>query len=248
MADSFTLRLPIRYQDVDADLRCTPITLVGAMQEAAILQSEALGRGMDWLAERQQVWMIVQTRLEIARLPAWRAELVVTTWPSDIGRLLSRREFVVADGSGECARATTLWAYVDTARHRVTRVPPELSAAYPIIEQRALPGPLGRPPRLEAALTEDERPVRRTDIDSNGHVNNLRYLAWMLDSLPVDLPASARPTRLNVRYQRETGAGERIVARTGELPAQGPLERRFVHEVQLVSTGERIATAQTHWV
>jgi acyl-ACP thioesterase len=239
--------LPVRYQDVDADLRCTPICLVSGMQEAAILQSEDLGRGMAWLAERQQVWMIVQTLLHIARLPRWRAALRITTWPSDIGRLLSRREFIVGDADGECARATTRWAYVDTARHRVTRVPPELSGSYPIDAQRAIPGPLPRPARIDSALVEDARPVRLADIDSNGHVNNLRYLAWMLDSLPADLAAGVRPTRLNVRYQRETGPGERIVARVGELPTEASGHRRFGHEVLLAGSGERIAIAESVW-
>ncbi len=238
----------VRYQDVDAGLRCTPICLVSGMQEAAILQSEDLGRGMAWLAERQQVWMIVQTLLHISRLPEWRSSLRITTWPSDIGRLLSRREFVVADADGECARATTLWAYVDTARHRVTRVPPELSGAYPVDPQRAIPGPLPRPTRIDRAGVEDARPVRRADIDSNGHVNNLRYLAWMLDSLPADLAAGARPIRLNVRYQRETGPGERVTARCQELPIEDEGSRRFGHEVLLAGSKERISIAESVWV
>lgn len=243
----FSAEAPIRYQDTDRHLRCTPTALLGAMQETAILQSESVGRGIDWLAARNEVWMIVQTLVQIERTPRWRARLAVTTWPSDIGRLLSRREFLLADERGECARATTLWAYVDTTARKVARVSAELASAYPIDAARAIDGPFSRPARCQAADLVQERPIRRGDIDSNGHVNNLRYLAWMLDCLPADLPTSAELCELNLRYQKETLPDQWIVARTQELRDPSEDGRHFVHEVVLRETGERIATAQTGW-
>ncbi len=250
MADEFSHTMQVRYQDTDARLRLTPFSLVGAMQEAAILQSEEVGRGMAWLSERSQVWMIVQTLLRIDRLPVWKSRVTISTWPSDIGRLLSRREFVIADDRGECARATTLWAFVDTAARRVTRVPGELAQAYTIVAERAIQGPFPRPPRCQNPICEDRRPIRRGDIDSNGHVNNLRYLEWMLDCLPGDLPASAGLRELNIRYQKETLPGGLVRARTEELPESGDASeelRRFAHDVVLADTDERIALAETAW-
>jgi acyl-ACP thioesterase len=245
MGARYTTELTLRYADVDAALQATPLALLAAMQEAAILQAEHVGRGMDWLAARGEVWMIAQTRLRIARAPRWRSRLRVTTWPSDIGRLLSRREFLLADGAGPCARATTLWAYVDTGSRRVTRVPAELKAAYPIDRQRCLPGPLSRPSRPAAGAPLNTRRVGRGDLDSNEHVNNLRLLGWMLDALPLDLHPAARLLQLDVRYQREGRAGQRLAVSLEERAAEG--ERWFVHNLALADSGEPVATAETRW-
>lgn len=244
---AFELELLLRYQDTDAGLHASPTALLGAMQEAAIHQSDSLGRGMNWLGERHRVWMIVQTLLQIHRLPRWKARLRVSTWPSDVGRLLSRREFLVADEFGLCCRASTLWAYVDTDQRKVTRVPKELSNAYPVDERRAIAGHFPRPARCGEIDGLDTRPIRASDIDSNGHVNNLRYLAWMLDSLPEKLADSTRLGWLNIRYQKEALPGGRISARTSRIQIGQADQIHFAHEIINADTAERISMAESRW-
>lgn len=245
---AFELELLLRYQDTDARLRCSPTALLGAMQEAAIHQSEAVGRGMTWLGERHKVWMIVQTMLRVERLPRWKTRLRVSTWASDVGRLLSRREFLVEDEHGPCARASTLWAYVDTDQRKVTRAPKDLCEAYPVDEGRAIAGHFPRPARCGEIDGVDTRPIRASDIDSNGHVNNLRYLAWMLDSLPEDLPDSIHLGWLNIRYQKEALPGGRISARTSRIRVEQADQLHFAHEIINADTAERISMAESRWL
>jgi acyl-ACP thioesterase len=251
MPAEFSTRLHVRYQDTGPDLCMRPVALVGAMQEAAVLHAESVGQGIAWHAARHRVWMIVQTRARITRLPAWRAEIAVTTWPTEMGRLLARREFLVEDEQGEVVRATTLWAFIDTLARQVTRVPPEVQAAYPTAERQLLDRRLPRPPACPPGGRESRIVTRRRDIDSNGHVNNLRYLEWLEDSLPEELPSGRRLEEINIRYQRETLPGAVVLARTarlGDEPASRGTERvRLAHEIVLADSGERIASAETFW-
>ncbi|MBN2498334.1 MAG: hypothetical protein JXR96_27335 [Deltaproteobacteria bacterium] len=240
MPERFRIHIPVTYRDVDRHLELCPLALLGAMQEAAILQSESLGRGMRYLEERGWGWLIVHTRLRILRPIRWGASLEVATWPSALRRLLSRREFVACDRDGDAARASTLWAFVDRSAGRVQRIPEELAAAYPVDRDQALPGAFRRPVRPAGELLAERcTGVRPRDIDSNGHVNNLRYLDWMIDTLPeID---SLQLGSLQVRYLAETPPGCRVHVRTW---ACGP--EHFHHEIQ-VEDGVIAAVARTRW-
>lgn len=244
---AFTVNFPVRYQDTDFRLHATPAAVVGAMQEAAILHSESVGRGIAWLREHSFAWMIVQTRARVIQQPDWRTLLQVTTWPSEMGRLLSRREFALSDPSGKrLVQATTLWAFVNRATQRVMRIPPEILSAFRVSPDRALALPFGRPAPCTVPAWEQSFSIGRREIDSNGHVNNLRYLEWMIEALPGDVLEGWTLRELNLRYQRETGPGGLVRSQTSEVPGLDNPARRFAHRV-LDDAGECVATAETSW-
>jgi acyl-ACP thioesterase len=248
MPGKFQISFPVRYQDTDPRLRMTPTALVGIMQEAAILHSEAVGRGIDYLSSRHLSWMIVQTRAVIHKPPPWRTRVQVSTWPSEMGRLLSRREFILTGEKEEpILAATTLWAFMNTQKRRVTRVPAEVGDAYAVFEERALDGPFRRPAQCANAQMEKSFAIRRWEIDFNGHVNNLRYLDWMLENLPDDIWKDYYICELNIRYQKEAGPAGGVQALAAELASDKQGQRRFAHEIRLGDTGEPIAVAETAW-
>lgn len=249
MPGRFTTAFPLRYQDTDGRLRATLPALLGAMQEAAILHAEDVGRGIRWLQERAHSWMIVQTRARLRRLPVWRTTVHVTTWPSEMGRLLSRREFRLADDQGNALlEATTLWAFMDTARRKVCRIPAEVSRAYEVFEERALDERFSRPAAPGPDAHEKQFVVRRWQIDFNGHVNNLRYLDWMIEPLPDEVASGHRLQELNIRYQKEVGRDSTVCARVAELEAAGPRQRRFAHLICRGPAADAIASAETQWI
>ena len=248
MPGKFQISFPVRYQDTDPRLRVTPTALVGVMQEAAILHSEAVGRGIDYLSSRHLSWMIVQTRAKIQKPPLWRTRVKVSTWPSEMGRLLSRREFILSDEEEQpFLVATTLWAFMNTQKRRVTRVPAEVGSAYAVLEERALDGPFRRPAHCANPELEKSFVIRRWEIDFNGHVNNLRYLDWMLETLPDDIWEGYYICELNIRYQKEAGPAGSVLALAVELDPEDKQRRRFAHEIRLGDSGEPIAVAETAW-
>jgi medium-chain acyl-[acyl-carrier-protein] hydrolase len=249
MREKYLTAFPIRYQDTDPSLRASLAGLLGLMQEAAILHAEEVGRGMAWLSERHISWMIVQIRARILHRPSWRTRIQVATWPSEIGRFLSTREFQLSDETGRTLlRATTLWAFMDTQARRAARVPPEVASVYAVVPERALEVPFGRPLRAEAYPWSSDHRVRAGDIDFNDHANNLRYLEWITESLPGELSHDASIAEINIRFQKEASRGQDLVARSAELPAGSEPGRRFAHEIALAPAGDLLCCADTRWI
>ena len=56
---------------------------------------------------------------------------------------------------------------------------------------------------MEKADNENIFKVRYGDIDSNMHVNNVRYVEWAVESLPLETVLNYELKELNVVFEKE---------------------------------------------
>ena len=52
--------------------------------------------------------------------------------------------------------------------------------------------------------------IRYSDIDSNNHVNNVKYIEWAIESVPVDVVKDYIINRIKVTFEKESKYGEKI--------------------------------------
>ena len=52
--------------------------------------------------------------------------------------------------------------------------------------------------------------VRYSDIDSNAHVNNVKYIGWALESVPVEILYNNNLVELSVVFEKECSYGDEI--------------------------------------
>src|SRR5262249_50757429 len=107
-------------------------------------------------------------------------DIVARTWCSGIGARWAERSTDVFVGSTRCVHATAIWVHTDPVRGTPTPLPAEFCAVW------------GSPPRVSAKLTHTRPPagvprrpwpLRATDIDGVGHVNNAAYWSPIEDEL-----------------------------------------------------------------
>lgn len=82
-------------------------------------------------------------------------------------------------------------------------------------------------------------PVRASDLDLNGHVNNLSYARWVLDSLPLSLHRQSKLGAYQVNFLSEVCEGDVVVVQAGPQGLfQGWREgdRKVVFTAQLSSS------------
>jgi acyl-ACP thioesterase len=148
----------------------------------------------------------------------------VRTWPSTREGLFSCREFEMRDRDGELfSRATSSWAVLNIASRRPVRLQ-ECLPEYPLSAHRALEDDFASLPLFpdspDASFRELPFQVRRSDQDSNQHVNNTVYTDWALEAVPDDV-AAGHLCSLEVSYRAEALYGDSIfsqcvVTRSGE--------------------------------
>ncbi|MCL2123772.1 MAG: thioesterase [Desulfovibrionaceae bacterium] len=160
-----------------------PHMLAHLCQDIASDHADALGFGFERLKERNQIWALVQFRLEITRPPRYGMKLEMETWPSTVGRLRAGREFRMADADGNALLlGSSDWMVLDAQSRR----PQDLSAlgmGLHLRPQRLLGDKLLRhkPEGNGRELARIRIPV--SALDANGHVNNTEYIRFSYDAL-----------------------------------------------------------------
>ena len=235
---------PIHTYEVDPCFRLAVPSLLGFLMEAAGHNADALGFSIPQLAARNLTWMLSRLRLRLREHPGWRASLLVDTWPSGLNRLFALRDFRLALEGRVIGEAASAWLLIDTIRRRPVR--PENAADWSgmVHPERALAVDMDRlPPFPEhPGARETELCVRYCDLDVNLHANNLRYVEWMLESLPSELLASSIPSELDLDFLAEAGAGERILSRSAPLGGAA-----FAHSLLRRGDGMEVARARSAW-
>ncbi len=229
MAGTYSYRIEPRY--IDATLRARVYSVGDLILQAANDDADMLGFGVRDLNLGNASWVLSRMAVEMSRLPARHEVIDIYTWVSDYGRLFTTRNMTVSveapadggsgqdgsyDGSAGCAgkggsigAAVTLWAMIDLDTRRPLDLSPLSNKATSLVDREP---PIEKPRKVGPVECSVERPyiVAYSDIDFNGHVNSMKYLEWMVDTLPAGVPENLGPFRLDINYMHEAKQGEQV--------------------------------------
>ena len=230
----------VRSYEADPGGRASIQTICNYLQEAASNHASDLGVSIEHLSEQNWIWMMARLRVEVERYPEWRDEVTVETWPSGADRLYATRDFLLWGPQGEpLARATSAWLLVDAERRRPIRLPELITSIDRPDRERALedlPDKLPDPPE-DAVKTNVH--VRYSDLDLIGHVNNVLYGEWSVETVPQELHGSHVVRAIELQFRAEARFGDDVTVRTGRS------DGTFLH---LITAGNReLARVRTAW-
>ncbi len=219
----YEYRTSVAYSDVGPDGLLSQGGLLRVLQEAAAVASDDVGYGLKDIPRTGVHWILSGWRLELRARPAWRAELVVETWPKTMEGFLSERDFLVWEETGNtrrlAARGTSKWFLVDARTGKITRVTDQVRGAYELDGSSLFPDPIPSNGKTPAdAPVAFRTVVGRRDIDTNLHVNNLHYLDYAVEALPEEV-YRALPDTVDVVFRRQILLGTPIqclYSRTGD--------------------------------
>lgn len=209
----FTYNYKIRYSDVGIDNKLTLKSLVAILQEGAISHSNTVGFGINSTDKTHLAWLLLNWKVKMFTHPHCDEELTVKTWPRVFDRLYSFRDFEVYDKKNNLvAIASSKWFPIDTETKRIKKITPEISAPYgePVIKSV-----FDEPFKDKMTAPEDLKlnfnyTIQRRDIDTNGHVNNINYIDFALETLDEDIFNNNSFDNLEIFYKKEIKLKESI--------------------------------------
>ena len=194
----------VRFSAIDKSNSMTLNSIFNFFQEAAISHAENLGVGREAMARTNQVWILSRMSVQVDRRPGYGETVTVRTWPRGAEKLLTRRDYDIIDAGGQTAvRASSSWIIIDINKRRPLR-PQSIVDPMPSNEGLdALPAAalsLEENPSLQKCR---EHPALYTDVDYNGHVNNISYIRWIENAIDPELLEQAKQMRLDINYLSE---------------------------------------------
>lgn len=156
--------------------------LMCRLQEAATTHADALGFGIEDMANMGCFWVLTSMRIEVAELPLREKTFSLTTWSRGAKKLRAFRDFSGCNENGqEIIRATSEWMVLDSKTRKPIVIDQKLNfhaqdrCVFQDKMKRLRPG---TPEKEIKSLN-----VGYSSLDANGHVNNTEYLRWSFDGL-----------------------------------------------------------------
>ena len=208
MDKTFSKNYTITCYEADANKFMRPTAMLDMMQEAANVNASTLGFGYDEMINSNTAWVLSRIHVKFNNTPKWREEVNLKTWHKGVSRLFYLRDFILSDKEGNpMILATTSWLIIDMNTRRLVR---NSDLALSDTAMHAIETPADKvvvPVDIEPELVR-KHPVTWSEIDTNGHVNNVKYAVWAIDAVkPEDI--KEKPLKeLLINYDAEVMPGD----------------------------------------
>ncbi|PIA65265.1 hypothetical protein AQUCO_00100619v1 [Aquilegia coerulea] len=204
------------------------------------------------MSKRNLIWVVARMQILVNRYPTWGDTVQVDTWVAANGKNGMRRDWLVRDGnSGETlARASSKWVMMNTSTRKLSKMPddvrveiePYFMDCAPIVEED------GRKlPKLDESTSDYVRnglTPRWNDLDLNQHVNNVKYIGWILES-SISMLENHELAGITLEYRKECRKDNVLQSLTAvSKDAKGWPE--CVHLLRLDS-GAEVVRGSTMW-
>lgn len=189
-----------------------PAAFMDMAQEIAYWAASELGFGYDTLHVHHTAWVLSRMHLHFEDFPKWRDDVTLYTWHKGAEGLFYLRDYDLRDQSGRSViQGTSSWVVIDERTRRFVR--PEdlqnLLHTENVDHAIATPSPKIQLPREAQPEKVGEHTVAYSDLDLVGHTNNVRYVVWAMDCLPLE--EAEKPVRdLYINFNKETTHGEKV--------------------------------------
>ena len=192
----------IGSNDVDQFLELKLPSFFKMMQELATEHAELLDIGKAKTIDKGLYWVITRIELEIIEHPKYLQNVVLKTYPGDDLKFIFPRYFFLEDEQGKVLiKASSTWVILNRSNHSINLNPFDGYKA-PIEHYE---GELHLPEKVKSSDTSlvETRKVRYSDIDLNGHLNNTKYIDYIIDIHDSDFYKKNRIHKFLINYEKE---------------------------------------------
>ena len=208
MATISSYPFTIQPENVDFTLRASAASIISYMLNVAGTDAHRKGFGVEALQGHSFTWVLSRLAVEISTQPRQYTDIEIDTWVNEFNRLSSTRNFKMRIGDEVIAAGVSQWCMLNM----VTRQAVDMTLLKDVYERAmvAEASPIAAPARLRDVEPQISvsRPVVYSDIDFNRHVNTLRYIDLIFDTLPLELIEKNAGMRLDINFIAEALYGE----------------------------------------
>ena len=195
----------IRTYDVDFNNRLKVNSIFNYMQDIASTHADSLNFGYKDLKDSGLFWVLYWVKVQFETFPKFEDEFTIKTWAKGTYKLYGLRDFLLSNDKNEIfCRATTAWLLLNTGTKRITEIK-NLPSYRPSMENehalKDLPSKINFENKKEFVF---KKHVGYSNIDLNRHVNNEKYIEFILDCYTEEHHAQNQIKNMTVSFLSET--------------------------------------------
>ena len=234
----------IHFYEIDYSKKVLISSLMNYFSDIAVQQIEDIDQGLSWLDDKNLGWVLYKWDITMIKYPIVNEKVIVRTWPYSLRKFYAYRQYDVLDLEGNVlCKADSLWFLLDTKKRRPSKVIDEIYTGFRISKDCKDNIDFEKINQPDVADVEKNFYVRYSDIDTNRHVNNVKYVEWCIETVPLDIIENYNIKNVKVVYEKEVKYGETIKVSTQIIKEE---QVTCIHKVE-DTEGKKLALIKTLW-
>lgn len=215
-------------------------SLLNLLQDTAWMHATHLGHGHAETLLDKTAWVLTRQKVVMTRWPHWGEKITIRTWVRPLQSSFAVRDFEILSGDDIIGTSSTSWVLMNIETRTAILSPLEIPFE-PRNDYR-LPYDPKKVLMSHALEPRAKIEVRNSDLDMNEHVNNTRYVQWLLDSIPREWHRQFHLDEYEVNFLSETHSGDQIdILMSPEKPDE---KDSFPVQFQGLRLGKPVFTAE----
>lgn len=202
-------------EDFTKEGKVSLFAILKILENTGNRHSDAVGDSVFVGRENTQAWILTDWQLEISSYPSYTDKIKAQTWSQLLkSPVVATRDFILYKNDEVCVKGTTKWVLYDIATKHPCKIEQSLLNKYQpedkavFADQRLVK--IAEPASFEV---EKKIAIRRSDVDFNGHIHNLLYLDYALETIPFDVYEKHNFSHLRISYKSAVTSEKEIVCK-----------------------------------
>jgi len=241
----FEKQFELRYFEMNKFGEASSTAILTLLEETAADHCYSINHSLFDLEKQNIGWVLVSGIMEMDYYPGYKEKIVIRTWLSKYSTIKGFRENIIFNEQGRIiGRAKGLWVFFDIDRRRPIQIPDDIKDKWLYINEECINHDITK--KIDIIDSSDhikKFKINRFDVDTNLHVNNIRYLQWLIESIPEDIIDNFYLHSIDGRFIAEAQLGDTIMSFTEKDASLNS----FVHHIKTRENNTVCATARTIW-
>ncbi len=241
----FDKSFDLRYFEMNNFGFLSPASVLTLLEETAAEHCWAINHSLYQLKAQNIGWILFSGMVQMNRYPAYKERITIRTWLSKYTMFKGIRENLIYDQNEKIiGKAQGVWVFFDIEERKPKPIFEDIKAKWASCDKLSV----GQVPKVKPTIQKVDYQasikVNKCDIDEYKHVNNIRYLQWVMEAIPDEITDNYYLHQINGRFISEANLGQTIISATEKMATQNT-DKAFQHSI---SVGETIcAAAHTVW-
>ncbi|WP_339658321.1 acyl-ACP thioesterase domain-containing protein [uncultured Polaribacter sp.] len=241
----FDKEFELRYFEMNKLGLATPTIILGLLEETAADHCYSINHGLFDLVKQNVGWVLFSGIFKMDRYPNYKEKITIRTWLSNYSSIKGYRENIIFDENQNIiGSAKGLWVFFDIEKRKPIPIFNEIKEKWSYFDKEAITANIkNKIAAIEFPDFTEKFRVHRFDTDMNKHVNNIRYLQWVIESIPEEIVNNHFLHIIDGRFIAEAKYGDTVLSLTEKLA----IENSFSHTIKIEGSNKICATAKTFW-
>ncbi|KAL8189419.1 hypothetical protein R6Q57_028985 [Mikania cordata] len=264
----FRQNVYIRSYEVGLDQKTSIDTIMNHLQESTLNHLKKIGVLQDGfgstpeMCKKKLIWVMAKMQVVVDRFPVWGDVVQIDAWKAASGKngMCCNMMFCDPETREILIKASSILVMMNKETRKLSKFPYEVQAELepyflntpPLVKQDTIKW--SKQDHNTVDHVHNSLTPRWSDLDINQHVNNVKYIGWILESVPETIMKNYELASMTLEYCRECRKNSVLQSRTfvigidsGNIANCDHIDCEHLLQLEIGGDSGEIMKGRTRW-